>query len=131
VNSSTISRASAALLALGGIALLFASDSIIPRVAPGVSADAAWLGQLIGAGWLALAALNWLGRNTILGGIYGRPVVVANAALYFITGTTLVKVVMRGDAAPTILVATIVALAFAAVYAWLLFRGPLEPRGVS
>lgn len=37
--------------------------------------------QLVGAGLWAFAALNWTGRGAIYGGIYGRPIVVANFVL--------------------------------------------------
>lgn len=114
------------MLALGGLVLLFAPDELLPRAIPAFPAAASWIGQLIAAGWLGLAALNWTSRSTLLGGIYGRPVVLANAAFYFIGATTLVRV-MLSDAHPLLLAWVAVPIAlFAGVYAWLLFRGPLD-----
>lgn len=56
--------ATAVVLGAAGLALLFLAE------APG--------GQLWGAALLGLAALDWVGRGLVLGGIYGRPLVFAN-----------------------------------------------------
>ena len=124
--STQVARASAVVLLLGGLALLFAPDVILPLLVPPFPAGAAWLGQLLAAAWLALAALDWLGQGALLGGIYGRPVVVANAALYFITAVVLLKVVARGRAHAALWLLVVLAVIFAGVYGWLLFRGPFE-----
>src|SRR3982751_1185618 len=71
--SSLVSRASAALLAIGGVALLFAADDILPRIIPGFPEAGAWVGQLLAAPWLGVAALNWLNRSFVIGGITGAP----------------------------------------------------------
>ncbi|HEU0076918.1 MAG TPA: hypothetical protein VFQ76_04665, partial [Longimicrobiaceae bacterium] len=89
--STQVSRASAGLLLAGGLALLFAPDVVLPRLVPGFPAGGVWLGQLLAAAWLALAALNWLSRAALLGGIYGRPVVLCNAAFYFIAALVLLR----------------------------------------
>jgi hypothetical protein len=125
VISSLVSRASAALLLLGGVALLFGADDILPRVIPGFPAGAAWIGQLLAAAWLPLGALNWLNRSAILGGIYGRPIVMANAALYFISAMVLGKIVRQPGTPVAIVGLTVVFGVFAVIYGWLMFRGPL------
>ncbi len=123
--SSLISRSSAGFLALGGLLLLFAPDEILPRVVPDFPASASWLGQLIAAGWLALAILNWASRSSLLGGIYGRPVVLANALFYFIGATTLSRIVPAHPQTVALYVIAVPIVLFAALYAWLLFRGPI------
>lgn len=114
------------MLLVGGLALLFASDVILPRLIPTLPAAGAWLGQLLAAAWLALAALNWLSQSVMLGGIYGRSVVLANAALYFIAATVLLKIVTRPDAPAALWLVFVLAAIFAGIYGWLLFRGPIE-----
>ena len=52
VISSALSRVSAAVLAIGGGAFLFAADALLPALVPGFPSTAAWLGQLVGASWL-------------------------------------------------------------------------------
>ena len=121
-----ISRLSAFLLLAGGLALLFAADDILPRLIADFPATGAWLGQLLAAGWLAVATLNWLNRFLLLGGIYGRSVVATNAVLYFITATVLVKTGSASERSVGIWILIVTAVLGAAVYAWLLYRGPFE-----
>jgi hypothetical protein len=126
MNGGIIARASAATLVTGGILLLFAADSLLPALVPSFPASAAWLGQLIGAGWLAMAVLNWTTRDLLIGGVYGRPVVMANSALYFISATVIGKAITRTH--PTLMHAVTFAICalFAIAYGWLLYRGPFE-----
>ena len=124
--AGTISRLSAALLAFCGLALLFAADEILPRHLPGYPPADFWFGQLLAAACLAMATLNWFSRGALLGGIYGRPVVVANATGYLIAAITLLKPMLAGAFRPAgwLLVFPVTALAVA--YGWLMLRGPFE-----
>jgi hypothetical protein len=126
VISSTLSGLSAAVLLLGGAVLLFAPDAVLPVLAPGFPPAAAWLGQLLGAAWLGVAALNWLQRGVVLGGIYGRPVVLANLALYFISAASLLRALLAGTAPAALWLAVALAGMLAAAYGALLLRGPFD-----
>lgn len=129
--SSRLSLLSAAVLLLGGVALLFASDMLLPALIPGFPPAASWLGQFLGAAWLGVAALNWLQRGTRLGGIYGRPVVFANLLLYFVSALSLLRGLLGGGI-PTALWAVFApAAALAAAYAALLLRGPFDSSTAS
>ena len=85
----------ATALALGALGLF---ALFLPDAVPGgdVSPAASVPVQLFGGGLLGFAALNWMGRGAIYGGIYGRPIVVANLALGTIAGGTLVSAVSDG-----------------------------------
>jgi hypothetical protein len=126
VIATRISQASALVLLAGGVALLFASDAILPRLVPAFPPAGAWLGQLLAAAWLGVAALNWLSRSALLGGIYGRPVVACNAALYFVAATALLDVAAAPGAAAALRALFAAAALLAAAYFWLLLRGPFE-----
>lgn len=45
--------------------------------------------QLLGAALFGLGFLDWFSRYSAIGGIYGRPVLVANLSFFFIAATTL------------------------------------------
>lgn len=124
--SSIVSRISALVLLAGGLALLFAPDVLLPAVAPGFPLAAAWLGQLLAAAWFGVAALNWLQRSVVLGGIYGRPTVLANFALYFVSAASLLRVVLGHAASPLLWFVVAAAWVLAAVYGALLLRGPFD-----
>lgn len=124
--ASSISRISAALLLIAGIVLLFAADDLLPRLVSGFPESGAWVGQLLAAALLALGAINWLNRSQLLGGIYGRPVVLANAAFYFIAATVTLRAAASGDTADALWLVAALVSPFAVAYGWLLFRGPFE-----
>ena len=124
--STLVSRVSAGLLLLGGIAMLFAPDALLPALIPGFPPAAAWLGQLLAAAWLGVAALNWLQRSVMLGGIYGRPLVLANLVLYFVSGLSLLRALVAGVAPPALWALAVPAALLAFCYAALLLRGPFD-----
>jgi hypothetical protein len=124
INTAHLMRASALVLLLGGLALLFAPDEILPRLIADFPAGGAWIGQLIAGSWLGVAALNWLTRGSRLGGIYGRPVVLANTVLYFVSAIALLKVAVLPHPGAAVVIAAVVFAIFAALYGWLMFRGP-------
>ena len=125
--SGIVSRGSAVLLAVTGVALLFAPDLLLPRLVPGYPSGGLWLGQLLGAAAGGLAALNWISRSVLLGGIYGRSVVMPNATCFFVAALVLLRAASRaGSDAAMLWVLGLVVAVPALVYGWLLLRGPLQ-----
>lgn len=124
--STSVSRASAAVQLLGGLGLLFAPDVILPALAPGFPPAAAWVGQLVAAAWLGVASLNWLQRGTVLGGIYGRPVVFANLTLYAVSALSLARAALAPGGGTGLRGLLALAATLAVVYAALLLRGPFD-----
>lgn len=110
---------------MAGLAFLFVPDAVLPRLIPDYPPTALWLGQLLGAAWLGVAALNWWSRTTILGGIYGRPVVLANLAIYFIGALVMLSAARRAKLPGAVWMAVALAVVLAVAYGWLLWRGPL------
>ena len=124
--STRLSQVTAIALLIGGLALLFVPDVILPRLVPGYPREGLWLGQLLAAAWLGLASLDWLSRSALLGGIYGRPVVAANLAVFFVGALALLRAASRDSTSPTSWMLLVPHLAFAGIYGWLLLRGPFE-----
>jgi len=123
--SGTLSIVSALYLGAIGIALLFGSDSLVPRLLPGTGTSGAWFGQLLAAAWFGAAITNWNGRANVLGGIYGRPQVNLNLMIFVIGGLSLLK----APTTPLVLwmftvPMGVLALAYAAVF----LRGPFDPE---
>lgn len=73
-----VSRTSAALPGAAGLALLFAPDFVLGMSAPDLPESGARIAQLLTAAFLGMGALDGLHRASVLGGIYGRPVVLAS-----------------------------------------------------
>ena len=127
--SSLVTRTSAALLLVGGLALLFAPDVLLPRIVPGFPPTALWLGQLLAAAWIGVATLNWSHRSAVLGGIYGRPVVFANAVLFLVSALGMVKALQAPNASGALWFFAVPAIVLATAYFALLFRGPFDQVG--
>ena len=125
MRSTLVSRISAAVLLTGGLAFLFAPGAVLPRLIPDYPPTALWLGQLLGSAWLGVAALNWASRATILGGIYGRPIVLANLAIYFTGVLVMLGAARRATLPGAVWAAVALAAVLALTYGWLLWRGPL------
>ena len=125
LNSTRLSDASAAFLAITGLLLLFASEEMLPLVVPGFPPGVAWIGELVASGWLAMAILNWANRKALLGGIYGRPVVLTNMLFYFSTLMTLLRLLSKQVVPPGLLSLLVPIAIFTVIYARLLYRGPL------
>lgn len=113
--------ASSTLLAVVGLACLFLPELLARWLA--LASGAADALPLAAAALIGVAALNWTGRGAIYGGIYGRPIVLAN----FMTVGVTTLVLLRGQLeAPTVLGWTLAAafLSYLAGFALLLFRPP-------
>lgn len=121
--SHAVSCGSAAWLAAAGLGLTFAADDLLAALVPGFPPAAAWVGQVLGAAWFGVAALNWLQRRTVLGGIYGRPIVLTNVFLYGVGTLSLIGSASRGGV-PLALVG--IMATFALAYTALLLRGPFD-----
>lgn len=114
------------MLGAPAVALLFGADALLPTLSPGFLPGHAWVGQLVASGWFAVAMLNWMSRNTILGGIFGRPLVLTNLTVYVVTATTLWKAAALTAFPTAMLVASAMAAIMAIAYGWLMVRGPLR-----
>jgi hypothetical protein len=77
------------LLLCCGVAALFAPQEIAQLLGSKGQASSPVLVQLLGAGLFALGFLDWFSRFSAIGGIHGRPVLVANLSFFFIATTTL------------------------------------------
>jgi hypothetical protein len=104
------------LLGLLGAGLLFLPELM---VAPG--AESFLLAQLIGAACLGFAIANWTARHLVLGGIYGRSVVVGNQAFAFI-GFLLVVGNLPEQPRPAFWFLVFVLAAGALLFSVLMFR---------
>jgi hypothetical protein len=79
--------------------------------------------QIAGALYIGAALLNWSARGALLGGIYGRPIVLANFAHFAIGAIVLVKLLLGGEHAAALVVVTAIYSALAAWFGAVLF-GP-------
>ncbi len=80
---------SAGAFALIGIAALFLPGEIAGKLMLPRKAELTI--QLMSAGLLAMATLNYIGRNASYGGIYGKPIMLANFMFGMISCNALIS----------------------------------------
>lgn len=97
MNTKGLMVVSAALMALSGIALTFMPQEIFNLM--GDVAGQPLLLQILGSLYFAFAMLNWMARANLIGGIYSRPVAIANLTHFFIGGLALLKSTGHNDSA--------------------------------
>ena len=114
-----LATASAVALGVGGMVLLFAADDVLGHLGEAGPA-AAVVGQMLGGAWLALAVATWITRGSPQGGIYGRPIVLANTWVHTITALVCLRAFAVSS---SISVVALIAAAFAGLYGYVLFRG--------
>ncbi|GMV04504.1 MAG: hypothetical protein AMXMBFR53_07840 [Gemmatimonadota bacterium] len=87
---STLIILSLSALMLGslGLVLLFAPEETSSALGWGGGVAAP---SLAAGGLLALAVLDWTGRGALFGGVYGRPIVLANLVLALTGGLALLR----------------------------------------
>ena len=91
MNTKSLMTLSAMILALIGISLIFLPNEILDYLELSVSETLQLLMQIIGSFYFALAILNWMSKGSIIGGIYNRPIAMANLAHFVIAGLALIK----------------------------------------
>ena len=82
---------SAALMGALGIVASFLPQEALSAARVQVQGPTVVLVQITGALYLAFAFLNWTARGILIGGIYGRPIALANFAHFIISAITLIK----------------------------------------
>jgi hypothetical protein len=118
--SRLILVASAGLLAAAGLVATFLPEELLTWLGAPAATPLPALLQVAGGLCLGFAMLNWMSRGNRHGGIYGRPLVLANLLQFWVSGLALLK----GASALPIFIAGAVCLAFGAAFGWLLFGDP-------
>ena len=91
MNTKSLMTLSAMILALIGISLIFLPNEILDYLELSVSETLQLLMQIIGSLYFALAILNWMSKGSFIGGIYNRPIAMANLTHFVIAGLALIK----------------------------------------
>ena len=133
MNTKLIMALSALLLALVGLAFTFFGAELAVFTGTGLSVTFQLILQLLGALYVGFAMLNWMAKGSAIGGIYNRPIAIANFAHFFIGGMALLKVVFNHPGvSPAIWALALVYLLFAFLFGYIVFfRSPVTKQAVQ
>ena len=121
MNTRILMTSSSLILGTAGVFAIFAPDVVLSVQGGGESEVGTILVQLMGALYFAFAHMNWTAKDSAIGGIYARPVSLANFSHFFIGALLLAKYVFNAFSL-FMLFATAVYVIYAACFYWLVFR---------
>jgi hypothetical protein len=123
-NTRLLLTLSAAFTAALGVAASFLPQEILAHVGSTADWFAVLVLQISGALYLGFAILDWMARANLTGGIYGRPIALANFMQFAVVAIVLVKIVMTGRSEAWLLAGTASDALFAAWWGLVLFTSP-------
>ncbi len=124
-----IMSASAISLGLIGVVLSFFPQEISLELGLGDSMLIILILKILSAFYLGFAILNWISKDSIIGGIYGRPITFGNLLHYGVVTLSLVKIVFSIETNVFILaVLTIYYTLFAFGFAYIFTTTPSQVK---
>ena len=125
MNTKTLMTSSAIITALIGVNLILFPKEILSHLELGDSDILELLMQIIGSLYCGFAMLNWMSKGNLIGGIYNRPISVANWTHFVIAGLALIREIFANpNSSYIILIITIIYSLFAILFGIVLFKHP-------
>lgn len=126
MNTKLIMTLSAITLGAAGILLTFMPDHVLVLLNISHNSSSLFFMQILGALYFAFGMLNWMTKASLIGGIYNRPVAVANLSHFLIAGLALVKGLFSNPDIPhAIWIIGAIYSVFAVAYGIIFFRHPI------
>ena len=127
MNTKYIMTASAVVMGLAGVALIFMPAEILTYFAQGNPAKIeVVILQLLGALYFGFAMVNWMAKSNLIGGIYGRPIAIGNFSHFMIAALALVKA--GSIQQPLLLIAATIYSLFTISFILILFTHPIKEK---
>ena len=127
MNTKLIMSLSALAVGGSGIVLSFAPELLLDGIDIPVTGSATLLVQVMGGLYLGFGMLNWMAKAGLIGGIYNRPLVIANFTHFLVVALALIKVLTSQQDMPLVVwVAGLLYGVFALLFGIIMFRHPLK-----
>ena len=131
MNTKPLMTLNAIILALIGISLIFLPKEILDYFELSASDTIELLMQITGSLYFAFAMLNWMSKGSIIGGIYGRPIAIANLTHFVIAGLSLIKGIMANPGLSYVIWSIAIAYSiFAILFGIMAFKHPVSKNKV-
>ena len=121
MNTRTLMVASSLVLGAAGLAMTFAPAELLTALPASAAEPLPVLLQLLGALYLSFAFANWTAKDSLIGGIYARPLSLGNCLHFLMGALALFKhLVSSGFHGPLVAVLAVYAI-FALGFSYLVF----------
>lgn len=124
MNTRLLMTLSALFLGTLGAGITFLPQELLVHLGINPETLTVLLIQLLGASYLGAGFLNWTNRGKAMGGIYGRPVAMANFANFAIGALGLLKGLRATNFALEVVIITALYSGFAIWFGLVLFTNP-------
>jgi hypothetical protein len=121
MNTKYLMVSSSVFLGLLGLLALFVPEELLKILSLPFTSSLPVLIQLLGALYLSFALMNWTAKDNIIGGVYLRPISIANFSHFMIGALTLLNNQFSNGANLYLLGISIMYVVFAIIFAWLVF----------
>ncbi len=128
MHTKLLMGASASAMLLAGIALTFAPQELLSIPGSCYHPETVLILQAAGALYMGFALLNWMAKDSLIGGIYSRPVAMGNFLHFLIVTMALVKALAAGTRTTGVIAAALVFALLAAWFGLVVFGSPFRSK---
>lgn len=121
MNTKLLMTGSSLVLGLAGLVLLFAPHEVLAALGVPGTQVVPVLVQLVGALYAAFAVMNWTAKDSLIGGVYGRPISLGNFAHFFVGTLVLARAQIEQGGQLAMLAVLAGYAIFALLFGWLVF----------
>jgi len=130
MTTKILMMVSALFLGLIGITLSFMPQETAEFLQMGTDQYTQLMSQLLGALYLGFAIMNWMGKDNLMGGVYGRPIVMGNLMHFVVGAFALLKILSSIASHWEYMVGfTALYLVFALCFIFVFVNHPKEEKG--
>ncbi len=122
MNTKLLMTITTAILGLAGVILNFFPLEVSNTLQ--IDKANSIIFQILGSLYFAFAMLNWMTKDHLIGGIYTRPIAMANFAHFMIAALGLIKSGIKNPNIPFIWPAMTAYLILAVLFGFVLFTSP-------
>ena len=128
MNTKVIMTSSSIVLGATGVILTFAPDMVLQNLNIEITQTSLLLGQVIGGLYFGFS----MTKENLIGGIYNRPIAIANFTHFLIVGLAIIKKLVSDPGLPkTLWTAGIVYAVLGIVFIIILFRHPVNSTSLK
>ncbi len=121
MNTRVLLVASSVVMGVTGLVASFAPAELLSALHVAPAEPLPVVVQLLGALYVAFALANWTAKDSLIGGIYARPLALGNFTHFVVAALALGKHELRAGFEGPLVAALVVYGIFALGFAWLVF----------
>jgi hypothetical protein len=121
MKTKTLMIASSLFLGITGLFALFAPEELLRILSLPQTNPLPILIQLMGALYLSFALMNWTAKDNIIGGVYLRPISLANFSHFFMGALSLTRYQLSNSTHIFLWGVLTMYVIFATIFMWLVF----------